>query len=100
MIFASSLVSILVKTWQGRYERHSNYMVLKIGFVFCCEISCIILMVLGKIFAFMLDNATNNDTMVEGIQRRAALEGIVFNATWAHLRCLPHTVHLAAVKVG
>ena len=93
-------MSILVKTWQGWYGRHSNYMVLKIGFVFYCEISCIILTVLGKIFAFMLDNATNNNTMVEGIQRQATLEGIVFNATWAHLRCLPHTVHLAAVKVG
>ena len=48
--------------------------------------------------AFMLDNATNNDTMVEGIQRRAELVGIRMNASWVRLRCLPHTVHLAAVK--
>jgi hypothetical protein len=47
----------------------------------------------------MLDNATNNDTMVEGIQRRAQAKGIEMKASWVRLRCMPHTVHLAAVKV-
>ena len=47
----------------------------------------------------MLDNASNNDTMVEGIQSRAAKEGIHFDALWARLRCMPHTIHLAALKV-
>jgi hypothetical protein len=47
----------------------------------------------------MLDNASNNDTMVEGIDRRAKLEGIKLNASWARLRCMPHTIHLAAIKV-
>ena len=51
-----------------------------------------------KIMAFMLDNATNNDTMVEGIQRCAELVGISMKTPWVRLRCLPHTVHLAAVK--
>ena len=52
-----------------------------------------------QIFAFMLDNASNNDTMVEGIESRAAKEGIHLNAAWARLRCMPHTIHLAAIKV-
>ncbi|KAF8799839.1 hypothetical protein BYT27DRAFT_7263447 [Phlegmacium glaucopus] len=39
----------------------------------------------GKIFAFMLDNASNNDAMVEGIQSQAAKEGIDFDAACAHL---------------
>ena len=47
----------------------------------------------------MLDNATNNDMMVEGIQRRAESEKIHMKASWVRLRCMPHTVHLAAVKV-
>ena len=53
----------------------------------------------SQIFAFMLDNASNNDMMVNGIQSRAAKEGIHLNATWAHLWCMPHTIHLAAIKV-
>lgn len=48
----------------------------------------------------MLDNATNNDTMVAAIERRAHAESIEFNAQWARLRCMPHTIHLAAVKVS
>lgn len=52
-----------------------------------------------QVFAFMLDNASNNDTMVEGIARRAAAEGIKFSASWARMRCMPHTIHLAAVKL-
>jgi len=53
-----------------------------------------------EIFALMLDNATNNNTMVEAIERWAAAEGIKFNAKWARLRCMPHTIHLAAIKVN
>lgn len=53
-----------------------------------------------QIFAFMLDNASNNDTMVDGIADRARKEGIILNAKWMCLRCLPHTIHLAAVKVS
>jgi hypothetical protein len=48
----------------------------------------------------MLDNASNNNTMIEGIARRAALEGITLNPAWARLRCMPHTIHLAAVRVN
>lgn len=52
-----------------------------------------------QIFAFMLDNASNNDTMVDEIERRARAQGIIFNAKWGRLHCMPHTIHLAAIKV-
>jgi hypothetical protein len=48
----------------------------------------------------MLDNASNNNTMIEGIAERAAQEGITLNPAWVRLRCMPHTIHLAAVKVN
>lgn len=47
----------------------------------------------------MLDNASNNDTLVEGITNRAKQRGVIMNANWIRLRCMPHTVHLAALKV-
>ncbi|TFK33873.1 hypothetical protein BDQ12DRAFT_614499, partial [Crucibulum laeve] len=53
----------------------------------------------NKILAFMLDNASNNDTLVEGIEKRSTENGIPFNAVWARLRCMPHTVHLAAIQL-
>src|ERR1700679_4142207 len=49
--------------------------------------------------AFMLDNASNNDTFVDGIKSRCDKAGIPFNSTWVRLRCMPHTIHLAAIKV-
>ncbi|TFK58543.1 hypothetical protein BDN72DRAFT_781960, partial [Pluteus cervinus] len=52
------------------------------------------------IFTFMLDNASNSDTLVSGIEDRAKKAGVAFNAKWARLRCLPHTVHLAAIQVN
>lgn len=49
--------------------------------------------------AFMLDNATNNDTFVNGIASCCRKENIPFNSTWARLCCISHTIHLAALKV-
>jgi len=48
----------------------------------------------------MMDNASNMDTFVEAIQQLAEAVNISFNATWARLRCMPHTVHLAAIEVS
>ena len=47
----------------------------------------------------MLDNASNNDTFVDGIKRRTKKAGVPFNSSWARLRCMLHTIHLAAIKV-
>ncbi|KAJ6607652.1 hypothetical protein B0H10DRAFT_2070979, partial [Mycena sp. CBHHK59/15] len=47
-----------------------------------------------------MDNATNNDTLMDGIESRADAAGISwFNAKEARIRCLPHTTHLAALKL-
>jgi hypothetical protein len=53
-----------------------------------------------QIMAFMLDNTSNNDTLVDEIVKRAKEQGIYMNASWVRLRCMPHTVHLAALKVS
>ena len=47
----------------------------------------------------MMDNASNNDTMMEAIERRCHQAGIEFCAKDAWMRCMPHTIHLAAIKV-
>ncbi|KAJ7348857.1 hypothetical protein DFH08DRAFT_629934, partial [Mycena albidolilacea] len=52
-----------------------------------------------QITAFVMDNATNNDTMLKSIESRCRVKGIPFSATRSRLRCMPHTVHLAALKL-
>lgn len=49
--------------------------------------------------AFALNNASNNDIFVDAIKSRCDKAGIPFNPTWARLWCMPHTIHLAAIKV-
>jgi hypothetical protein len=46
-----------------------------------------------------MDNATNNDTLTIGIERRSKEAGVHFSAKDSRMRCMPHTVHLAAIKV-
>ncbi|KAJ6562969.1 hypothetical protein B0H10DRAFT_1929717 [Mycena sp. CBHHK59/15] len=53
----------------------------------------------AKIIAFVMDNATNNDTMTQAIERKCLAESIPFEAQNSRMRCMPHTVHLAALKV-
>jgi hypothetical protein len=50
--------------------------------------------------AFMTDNASNNNTLIDGIVQHAKEKGISMNSNWVHLRCMPHTIHLAALKVN
>lgn len=50
--------------------------------------------------AFVMDNASNNDTMVEAIAQKCRENNIEFSAKDSRLRCMPHTVHLAALKVS
>lgn len=47
-----------------------------------------------------MDNATNNDTMLTAIERRCHEVGIKFSAADARGRCMPHTIHLAAIRVS
>lgn len=47
----------------------------------------------------MMDNASNNDTMIEAIESRCHEAGVKFSARKSRMRCMPHTIHLAALKV-
>ncbi len=47
----------------------------------------------------MMDNVSNNNTLMKGIECQAKKEGITFNATLSCLWCMLHTVHLAVIKV-
>jgi hypothetical protein len=53
-------------------------------------------MFLLRIMAFMTDNASNNNTLINGIVELVKQQGISLNGDWIRLRCMPHTVHLAA----
>jgi len=52
-----------------------------------------------QVIAFVMDNASNNDTMVAAFEARCREHGIDFSASRSRLRCMPHTCHLAALKV-
>jgi len=53
----------------------------------------------GRIVAIVMDNTTNNDTLVEYLEQHFKVEDIPFEARWACMRCMPHTTHLAALKL-
>ncbi|KAK0237408.1 hypothetical protein EDD85DRAFT_735995, partial [Armillaria nabsnona] len=52
-----------------------------------------------RIMAFIMDNATNNDTMVKHIEDLCWEQSISFSAKESRLRCMPHTIHLATLKL-
>ncbi|KAH9958654.1 hypothetical protein BJV74DRAFT_718613, partial [Russula compacta] len=52
----------------------------------------------SKIIVLVMDNATNNDTLL-GIQQHSTEEGIYFLAMDSWMHCMPHTIHLAAIKL-
>ena len=54
----------------------------------------------SKVLAINCDNASNNDTMMDELERISNLKGYEFDANEAWLRCMPHTVHLAALKAN
>ncbi|KIL55047.1 hypothetical protein M378DRAFT_188692 [Amanita muscaria Koide BX008] len=54
---------------------------------------------IGRIIALVMDNATNNDTLALGLEQRSREAGVHFSAMDSRMRCMPHTVHLAAIKL-
>ncbi|KAI0281548.1 hypothetical protein BC826DRAFT_876907, partial [Russula brevipes] len=53
----------------------------------------------GKIIAIVMDNASNNNTLMTSLEQRCEQRGIRFSAQEARMRCMPHTIHLAAIKL-
>jgi len=47
----------------------------------------------------MMDNATNNNMLAEGIEQCSTEAGVHFFAMDSWMRCMLHTVHLAVLKV-
>ncbi|KAJ6580195.1 hypothetical protein B0H10DRAFT_1669944, partial [Mycena sp. CBHHK59/15] len=51
---------------------------------------------IGRITAFVMDNATNNDTMVAAFVRLCKKEDVrSFSVADTRMRCMPHTIHLS-----
>lgn len=53
----------------------------------------------GRVLAVVMDNASNNNTLMEALEAHHRAEGLTCNASHARLRCIPHTIHLAALKL-
>jgi hypothetical protein len=53
----------------------------------------------SQIIAIVMDNASNNNTLMTSLEQRCQERGISFSAQDAHMHCMPHTAHLAAIKV-
>ena len=51
-----------------------------------------------QVIVFNCDNTSNNDTMMEELERLHKAKGLEFNSLWARLRCMPHTVHLSELE--
>ena len=54
----------------------------------------------SQIMAIMMDNTSNNDTMMEAIESQCHEAGIEFSAKKSRMHCMPHTIHLVAIKVN
>lgn len=53
----------------------------------------------GRVLAIMADNASSNDTLLDCLADRCKREGLQFNARQSRMRCMPHTIHLAASQL-
>ncbi|KIJ91874.1 hypothetical protein K443DRAFT_66117, partial [Laccaria amethystina LaAM-08-1] len=53
----------------------------------------------GKVLAIVMDNASNNNTLMASLERCCTARGVYYSARDSHMRCMPHTVHLAAIKL-
>ncbi|KAJ6600159.1 hypothetical protein B0H10DRAFT_2231031 [Mycena sp. CBHHK59/15] len=53
----------------------------------------------NTIVAFVMDHVTNNDTTFEVFGQKCHSQCINFSAIDSHIRCMPHTTHLAAIKL-
>ena len=54
----------------------------------------------SQVIAITMDNASNNNTLMTSLERRCQQWGVIFSAQDAHMWCMPHTIHLAAIKVS
>jgi hypothetical protein len=53
-----------------------------------------------QVIAINCNNASNNDTMMDALERLNETHGFDFDAQESRLRCMPHTIHLAAMEAS
>ncbi|KAF8339458.1 hypothetical protein F5887DRAFT_830765, partial [Amanita rubescens] len=53
------------------------------------------LLIILQVIAIVMDNASNNNTLMNSLARRCEEQGVTLSAQHARLRCMPHTIHLA-----
>ncbi|KAF8808831.1 hypothetical protein BYT27DRAFT_7022995, partial [Phlegmacium glaucopus] len=53
----------------------------------------------GLVIAIVMDNASNNNMLMTSLEGWCEEWGISFSAQDACMHCMPHTVHLAAIKL-
>ena len=58
-----------------------------------------ILLTYSQIIGIVMDNASNNNTLVKSLESQCQQRNVPFSAQDARMRCMPHTIHLAAIKV-
>jgi hypothetical protein len=54
----------------------------------------------SQVITIVMDNASNNNTLMTSLEQQCEEQGIPFSAQDAQMCCMPHTVHLAAIKVS
>jgi len=94
------------QTYWGAFGwEHGRCCLENIGTVPACwKDMCIIalwciLLTCSQIIAIVMDNASNNNMLIKSLKSQCQRRGISFSAQDAHMRCMPHTIHLAAIKV-
>jgi hypothetical protein len=66
----------------------------------CASLHTLYITTCWKTSRFCDGSALNNNTMVQHSQQKCKDRGIEFDTEEARIRCMPHIVHLAAIKVA
>jgi hypothetical protein len=53
----------------------------------------------SQVITIVMDNTSNNNTLVTSLEQRCKEWGVPFSAQDAQMCCMPHTVYLATIKV-
>jgi hypothetical protein len=72
---------------------------LLVGYVTYSLFIALFLTLFLQVVAFVMDNATNNNTLVQHFASKCHSHNIPFSETNSCMRCLPHVIHLAALEV-
>ncbi|CAA7268998.1 unnamed protein product [Cyclocybe aegerita] len=86
--------NLLIRTqlvaFRQLYGSHSGINIGKVFLQIIKEIDC-----LNKLSMFTMDNASNNDTMMEDLENELHKLGIPFDREGNQIRCFPHVINLA-----